>query len=555
MGLHEMRRAVLVLLVAAVAGIPAPAEAQPGSVAGPVAVRAADGSTLLLEGFGPVHGDLEIRRDGGSLSVVNALTLEDYVAGIAEVPGDWPMEALKAQAVAARTYVLWENERGYWKRFGFDVCATTSCQVYSGVLSERGEKGERWRRAVDETAGEVLLHDGRPALARYHASSGGRTLSNETVYPSSGPRPYLKAVDDPTDDVSPLHTWTVPFPRDVMQAILRDAIGLAGTLTQIEADPDARRVTIRTEGGELTMSTVRFRREVSGAAPRLYPDRYPGTRDDGLRMPLTMPSSRFTVERTGDGFVVHGRGYGHGVGMGQWGAMGRAERGDDYTEILAGYYNGLRPTAWEGVPERLRVGVVRGTQSVRISADGGFGVSVGPDTLASTTFGSWTFTASGGAIRVDPPEGFDLPLVLSGVSAPSEVVFDPPSGTSIEVAFVVPKAAEVTATLSRGDEELGSLTDVFEAGPGTIAVPLNGDRLGSDEVYRISVDAFDGSDRVSKDVQVRVRKPGGGPPVALAAIATLIGVAGVWLLLRRRRSTGPPESPRSPRPQPTGSLR
>src|SRR5438309_1417054 len=125
---------------------------------------------------------------------------------------DWPMEALKAQAVASRTYVLWEMQHGHWTRFGYDVCATTTCQVYQGADAERGPDGRRWLRAVQQTSGQVLLYGGQPALARYHSSSGGRTLANEVVFPSDGQRPYLRGVADPADGVSPLHHWTVRFP-------------------------------------------------------------------------------------------------------------------------------------------------------------------------------------------------------------------------------------------------------------------------------------------------------------------------------------------------------
>ena len=278
------------------------------------------------------------------------------------------MEALKAQAVAARTYALWEIHKGYWKRFGFDVCATVSCQVYQGATAEQGERGKRWVAAVKATAGEVLYESpGKPALTRYHSTSGGSTLANEAVYPSDGARPYLKAIDDPFDDVSPLHTWKQSFKREHLQAILRRAVQLNGTITDVIVDQTKREMTIKTEGGELDMTTVRFRREISETAPRVYPDVYPGTRSDGEPMPFTMPSSRFKVEKTADGFVFHGRGYGHGVGMSQYGAMGRAKAGHTYDDILAAYYGGLVRSVdrTEGDPRRCRP---RGRQRLIVSA-------------------------------------------------------------------------------------------------------------------------------------------------------------------------------------------
>jgi stage II sporulation protein D len=542
MGLHEMRRAVLVLLVAAVAGIPAPAEAQPGSVAGPVAVRAADGSTLLLEGFGPVHGDLEIRRDGGSLSVVNALTLEDYVAGIAEVPGDWPMEALKAQAVAARTYALWERSREHWQRSGYDVCATTACQVYAGALAERGEGGRRWAEAVRATAGEVLVHAGEPALTRYHASSGGRTLPNEAVYPSSGPRPYLRAVDDPTDEVSPLHRWTVDFRREDLERILREAISLRGVLTGVESDQDARRLVIRTEGGELDMTTSRFRRLVSAQAPRSFPGLYPGDRPDGRTMPMTLPSSRFDVEPTPDGFRLHGRGYGHGVGMSQWGAMGRAERGEGYREILSAYYSGLEPQAFD-VPDTIRVAVLEGADAARISGDGPFGVRDAGASLADSTLGGWGVTAgTARTLRVSPPEGHDLPLVLSGVRAPREVVLDPSGGTDeIAIDFVVPKPADVEAVLRRDGEDVARAKGVVEAGAHTIHLRPDPGSLPRRADYRVELRAFDGADEVRAAAGLTITRPG---PLLWprAVLASVVALGALWWFRRRVRERGPQSS-------------
>src|SRR5439155_25188655 len=126
-------------------------------------------------------------------------------------------------------------------------CSTTDCQVYGGMNVLRLESGARWVAAVKATSNEVLLYDGRPALARYHSSSGGRTLNNEVVFESDGPRPYLKSIDDPQDRVSPLHRWHVDFTGAELQQILHDAIGLRGTITDVTAKLDADKVTITTK--------------------------------------------------------------------------------------------------------------------------------------------------------------------------------------------------------------------------------------------------------------------------------------------------------------------
>ncbi len=532
-----MRRALTLFTLVVGLALPRGVHAQAiGAVAGPVTFRPAEGTTLRVEGRGPFRGTVEVRRRGGALDVVNELDLDSYVMGVREVPGRWPMEALKAQAVAARTYALWEVDKGYWQQFGFDVCGTTSCQVYQGADAESDERGARWVQAVRETAGQVLLYQGKPALTRYHSTSGGRTLANEVVYPSDGPRPYLQAIDDPPDKVSPLHRWDVAFTREGLQRILHDAIRLNGEITEVVADENARNLKIKTKGGELEMTTVRFRRVISNAAPTVFPDLYPGKRSDGERMPFTLPSSRFTIEKTSDGFVVHGRGYGHGVGMSQYGAMGRAERGDSYDEILAAYYGGLRPQQWTG-RKTIRVGVQRGVGSAHISGDGVFAVSSGPQMLEDSTLGGWSAVPSGaGAVQVTPPQGYQLPVALTGLSVPGEIVIDPPDHEdSVDIDFVVPKAAQVTATLTLEGAEVAREKIIVEAGERELGIRLDPGKLAAGRAtYALRIEAFDATDRVEQSASVVLIRPT-GPPWGKIVLALLVA-AGLYFLVVRRRA-------------------
>ncbi|MGH7857073.1 MAG: SpoIID/LytB domain-containing protein, partial [Candidatus Binatia bacterium] len=383
-----------------------------------------------------------------------------------------------------------------------------------------------------------------------HASSGGRTLANETVYPSSGPRPYLRSIDDPPDDVAPLHRWRQSFTREELELILRNAIGLAGTLDRVVADEQARKVTISTLGGELEISSVRFRSQVSDMAPKLFPRKFPGTRADGKPMPFTLPSSRFTVERTSEGFVVNGRGYGHGVGMSQWGAMGRAERGDSYPEILGTYYSGLEPQPWEG-GRNIRVAVVRGASDVRVSGDGPFSVSAGSQTLAASTLGGWSVVSAGDrSLDVAPPEGFGLPLVLTGVRAPDELVVDPPErGATLDVDFVVPKPAEVTGVLSLEGREVARGRVVAEAGERRLVLPLDAGRLPSRGSYELELAAFDGTDRVGAQRTVVLVRPRSRLLLWSAALAgAALALFLLYRLTRRPRqsSTMPSSGQTSP---------
>jgi stage II sporulation protein D len=306
--------------------------------------------------------DVELIHTRAGLVLVNDVSMLTYVEGIAEVPVSWPIEALKAQAVAARTYAWRAIEAGTYTHY--DICATVACQVFRGrdVVSVPG--GERWAQAVAETDGEALLYEGQPILARYFSTSGGHTRSNEEVFPSSGPRPYLRGVPDPEDVVSPLHTWQVTFSRDEMNAILAEGQRLQAAVPIARVDilpaggghPDRVRV-VNVSGGSVIMNASTFRGHVARVAPDLFPERfpvhYPGS---DRRMPETLPSSRFQITVTDTEVVVDGRGYGHGVGMSQYGAMGKADAGMSYDDILASYYQGIRPTE-APVPADVRVGL------------------------------------------------------------------------------------------------------------------------------------------------------------------------------------------------------
>ena len=530
-----MRRVVATFtVVCALLAVHTGASGATAPVGAPVVFRPTGGTTLVLHGRGAFHGTIEVRLGSSGLTVVNDLSLDDYVAGIDEVPGRWPMEALKAQAVAARPYALWEKQSGHWTKLGFDVCATTTCQVYAGADNERGTAGKRWLQAVHETAGQVLLYKGKPALTRFHSSSGGRTLPNEALF-SEGPLPYLRGVDDPGDAVSPLHRWSVAFTRAQLEEILRVGMGLNGTLVDVQAEVDGKRVRIRTAGGQIDIGVHRFTSVVNDKASVMFPGSFPGLRSDGRRMPFTMPSSRFSVERTSTGFVVHGRGYGHGVGMSQYGAKGLADQGKSYKEILETYYTGLRPSHWHG-SRSMRVAISQSRDSVAVSGDGTFGVYAGEDALAPSTIGAWTVTAGGSrSLDVSPPRGYSLPLVLSGLHAPGEVFVDPPKrGGDVEVDFVVPKAAEVTGELQRDGKTVARGRTVAEAGEASVSLAIDTHGLPRRATYLLRVTAFDGTTRVVKTASVVLVRPSRSA-LPVAVVVALIVAGGAFFVARRRR--------------------
>src|SRR3954465_10476970 len=192
-----------------------------GSFGAPVAISSEDGfrlgGTAINGGTdGTYHGSIELRPSaGGGLTVVNALSLDSYVQGVVpgEMPSLWHAEALKAQAVAARSYAL-TTDKGCAV---FDQYPDTRWQVYRGVSAERSSTNA----AVRDTAGEVVKYDGQIAVTYFFSTSGGHTQNVENVFYGGQPAPYLRGVDDPADSIAPRHRWTFRFSNSAMTARLR----------------------------------------------------------------------------------------------------------------------------------------------------------------------------------------------------------------------------------------------------------------------------------------------------------------------------------------------
>lgn len=171
---------------------------------------------VRIRGNGAYRGALVVvpTSSAGSLNVINALDIDKYVQGViaGEMPSSWPVEALKVQAVAARSYAL----AGTVKGNGFDLYDDTRSQVYSGIAGETAAT----TRAARATKQEVVLFNGQVATTYYSASSGGQTENVEFGFGGGSPVPYLKAVDDPYDTTSPLHTWKRTYAQGQLQAKL-----------------------------------------------------------------------------------------------------------------------------------------------------------------------------------------------------------------------------------------------------------------------------------------------------------------------------------------------
>lgn len=254
------------------------------------------------------RGRTKLVTTDGALTAVNYVNLEEYLYSVlgSEMFPDWPLEALKAQAVAARSYALYKRSTS--ANAVYDLGDTTTWQVYKGVNSEALPT----HQAVDATAGQVMIYGGQVILAVFHSSSGGHTENVEDIWKQ--PLPYLRGVAD-YDQGAPVFEWTKNFSA----AQLSSLISGVGNVVEMRAErttPQGRVVTMLVKGDRAT-------RRISG---------------NDLRNALNLKSTLFVVNPVSDGFQVTGRGFGHGLGLSQWGAHNLAAKGINYQQILDHYY-------------------------------------------------------------------------------------------------------------------------------------------------------------------------------------------------------------------------
>ena len=258
------------------------------------------------------------------------MDLEEYIVGVvaAEMPAYYDFEALKAQAVASRTYTLYSMAHGgCHTNPDADVCTNSKCcqafstheRMQNTWKSDYADNYNRIAEAVMGTAGEVLVYDGKLCDALYHACSGGQTEDSEHVYANA--LPYLRGVDSPYED--PMREEDVDFGTDALVELIAAKYPESG----ITKDNVREGIAIEKAYESGRVETLRLgRTTITGKQARnLF----------GLR------STMFTIEWTKDGIVFHVKGYGHGVGLSQNGANGMAKHGSDYREILLHYYTGV----------------------------------------------------------------------------------------------------------------------------------------------------------------------------------------------------------------------
>ena len=273
------------------------------------------GAPLLVNGRYYRHKLKFVPGPNGDVWVINVLPVEEYLAGLVnyEISSQWTMEAIKAQVVAARTYASYQKRARSGE--AYDVDSGVNDQMYGGV----GKEDARSRRAVRETEGELILHKGNPVFAVYSSCCGGKTEEGEQMW--LGDFPYLRGVECSYCLDSPHFLWNYSLEGGRLGMALGNPAPSARILKlEIEDRSLSRRVlklALHTETGRRAITGKEFRRLLG------Y---------DQLR------STNFVVAEKDGAFHFSGLGWGHGVGLCQWGAKGMAEAGKDYRFILKSYY-------------------------------------------------------------------------------------------------------------------------------------------------------------------------------------------------------------------------
>ena len=260
-----------------------------------------------------VRGKLKGKIKGGKLYIINLVDMEDYLKSVvpSESYSSWPLETLKAQAVAARTYAYYQML--HRKNWDYDLVDDQGDQAYKGIKRER----TKTTQAVNETRGRVLTYKGRPILAMYSANSGGYTADAKAIFSLS--KPYLIAQNDPESLKGKMARWTRKFSVSEVEAALKRRGIKANGLKRIEAaekGPSGRIVKVRI---------------VSRSGSRVLRTR------TTLRRALKLPEILLDIKRTDGQFIFNGRGWGHGVGYSQWGSAILGKK-TSYDKILEFYY-------------------------------------------------------------------------------------------------------------------------------------------------------------------------------------------------------------------------
>ncbi len=301
------------------------------------------------------RGDIRLTVSNGGIVIINILKLDDYLYGVVgrEMSEGFPIEALKAQAVAARNYTV--ISMGRHAGDGFDLCAGVHCQAYGGVASE----GENVRRAVDETSGKLLLYKGAPVQCYYYSSNGGYTENSENVWVAE--LGYLKGKKDPFEDASRIsgYNWTVMFTASEIKETLAKRDINIGDITDVKVvkySENHHALELEITGTEGKKSY--YKDNIRAAMPQSLKSTLFTVAKSGGASDVKVLTANGLISKpapdslvlTGGGrekiggsagevtFTFTGSGWGHGVGMSQYGAMFMAEQGYTYEDILKFYF-------------------------------------------------------------------------------------------------------------------------------------------------------------------------------------------------------------------------
>lgn len=268
-----------------------------------------------------------------SKNTIEKMDIETFLYGVvaSEMSSDFSEEALKAQAIAARTYIIYKMENNMTQGHnGADICTNSNhCQAYASYDELKNKKGDEWmknsypkiKQAVDDTKGHILTYDDKAILPLYFSTSGGKTENSEEVF--SEQYPYLKSVSSPYEEQSPrYYTETkiskYKFVNALNKSYSNISLSVDNLINQIK-------VLERTNAG--SVKTIQIGdKKISGR---------------NIRTLFGLNSSNFDIGFENDTVVFKVKGYGHGVGMSQWGAEGMAQKNYKYYDILCHYYTGI----------------------------------------------------------------------------------------------------------------------------------------------------------------------------------------------------------------------
>ncbi|MFQ3611969.1 MAG: SpoIID/LytB domain-containing protein, partial [Fimbriimonadales bacterium] len=303
------------------------AEGAGRSVESPRLVAMAEAGGFVAVGTKPdtlrrYRGHLEWTIREGKLLTINWVRFDDYLKAVLprEMPVRFHLETLKAQAIAVRSFTFRRLNR--FREWGYDLCDHAPCQVYGGVDAEHPLTNQ----AVDATESTVLWVAGQVLDAVYSSSCGGHTAPIEVVMPGARALPPLRGAPDapprgqPYCRIAPNWRWELELTQERLQSLF-PRLGKVTAIEVVQRAPSQHVQMLRLRGQRATMvlSGAEFRNQLGTTVVR---------------------SPRFEVQPTRQGWKLTGQGYGHGAGLCQWGAQGRALEGQDFRQILSAYYQG-----------------------------------------------------------------------------------------------------------------------------------------------------------------------------------------------------------------------